>query len=141
MPAVYGANDPVANFAYDLFRSSSGDNLATSVRDVTGTQAIAGSVIDLSDFNIPLGSPIYGHSLFSNDSSGVIATGSDPKHLRTERAARYFASGLSNANFPLAAGAMTLAAALATEGAMTAARCWIALRFASAASAADFTAA
>ena len=106
MPADYGANHPVANFAYDLFRSSSGDNLATSVRDVTGTQAIAGSVIYLSDFNVPPSSPIYGHPLFSNDASGVIAAGSDPKHLRTERAARYFASGLSNANFPLAAGAM-----------------------------------
>ena len=104
--ADYGANDPVANFAYDLFRSSSGDNLATSVRDITGTQAIAGSVIYLSDFNVPPSSPIYGHPLFSNNSSGVIAAGSDPKHLRTERAARYFASGLSNANFPLAAGAM-----------------------------------
>jgi hypothetical protein len=54
MPTDYGAKNPVANFAYDLFRSSSGDNLATSVRDVTGTQAIAGSVIDLSDFNVPL---------------------------------------------------------------------------------------
>ena len=104
--ADYGANDPAANFAYDLFRSSSGDNVATSVRDITGTQDIAGSVIDLSDFNVPPGSPIYVHPLFSNDSSGVIAAGSDPKHLRTERAARYFASGLSNANFPLAAGAM-----------------------------------
>ncbi len=106
MPADYGANNPAANFAYDPFRSSSGDNLATSIRDVTGTQAIAGSVIDLSNFIVPLGSPIYGHSLFSNDASGVIAAGSDPKHLRPERAARYFASGLSNANFPLAAGAM-----------------------------------
>ncbi len=66
-PANYGATNPIANFSYDLFRSSSGDNLATSIRDVTGTQGIAGSVIDLSDFNVAPGTLIYGYSLFSND--------------------------------------------------------------------------
>jgi hypothetical protein len=70
-PADYRATNPIANFAYDLFRSSSGDNLATSIRDVTGTQGIAGSVIGFSDFNVPLGSLIHGHSLFSNDVTGV----------------------------------------------------------------------
>ncbi|MSU53456.1 MAG: hypothetical protein CK538_00815 [Opitutia bacterium] len=65
------ATNPVANFACDLFRSSSGDHLAASIRDVTGTQGIADSVIGLSDFNVPLGSLIYGYSLFSNDVTSV----------------------------------------------------------------------
>jgi hypothetical protein len=44
--------------------------LATSIRDVTGTQGIAGSVIDLSAFNVPPGSLIDGYSLFSTDVTG-----------------------------------------------------------------------
>jgi hypothetical protein len=70
-PADYGATNPVANFACDLFRSSSGDNLATSDREVTGTQGIAGSVIDPSAFNVPPGSLIDGYSLFSTDVTSV----------------------------------------------------------------------
>jgi len=70
-PADYRATNPVANFAYELFRSSSDDHLATSIRDVTGTQGIAGSVIGLSDFNVPSGSLIHGDSLFLNDVTSV----------------------------------------------------------------------
>jgi len=32
-----------------------------------GTQGLAGSVVNLSDFNVPPGTIIYGYSLFSND--------------------------------------------------------------------------
>jgi hypothetical protein len=67
-PANYGATNPVANFTYNLFRSANGDNLATSAMEATpGTQGLAGSVVNLSDFNVPPGTIIYGYSLFSND--------------------------------------------------------------------------
>ena len=69
LPANYGATNPVANFGYDLFRSANGDNLASSTRDTAGTQGIGGSVIDLSDFNVPPGTIIYGYSIFSNDTT------------------------------------------------------------------------
>jgi hypothetical protein len=70
-PADYGATNPVANFADELFRSSSDDHWATSIRDITGTQGIASSGIGLSDFNVPLGSLIHAYSLFSNDVTGI----------------------------------------------------------------------
>jgi hypothetical protein len=86
-PANYGATNPVADFTYNLFRSANGDNLSTSViENPAVVQGIAGSVVNLADFNVPPGTIIYGYSLFSND----VTNGGNMANLANWSNATYF---------------------------------------------------
>ena len=68
--ANYGATNPSADFNYNLFRYSNGDNLGSpywNSNTETGTQGIGGTVISMSDLGITNGSTIYGYSLMAYD--------------------------------------------------------------------------
>lgn len=69
--ANYGSTNPVANFTYNLFRYSNGDNLGGpsfwSDDASTGTQGLGGVVLTLSNFGLAAGTTIYGYSLMASD--------------------------------------------------------------------------
>lgn len=68
--ANYGTTNPSADFNYNLFRYSNGDNLGSpywNSNTETGTQGIGGVVISLSELGIAAGTTIYGYSLMAYD--------------------------------------------------------------------------
>jgi hypothetical protein len=66
--ADYGATNPVADFTYNLFRYSNGDNLATwNDNTETATQGIGGTIISMTELGIAAGTTIYGYSLMGYD--------------------------------------------------------------------------
>jgi hypothetical protein len=68
--ANYGTTNPVADFGYNLFRYTNGNNLGSpfwTSNTETGTQGIGGAIVSMSDLGITAGTTIYGYSLMAYD--------------------------------------------------------------------------
>jgi hypothetical protein len=68
--ANYGAANVAADFTYNLFRYTNGNNLGSpywNSNTETGTQGLGGAIISLSDLGIAAGTTIYGYSLMAYD--------------------------------------------------------------------------
>lgn len=99
----YGANI-VPDFSYNIFRHASGNNLSTWASTAAGgPQGLAGTVVNLSDFNVAPGTTIYdGYSLFA----GEVTTGGNITNLADWSSATFYPANSSGAG----AGGVDLAA-------------------------------
>lgn len=70
--AHYGTANVAADFNYNLFRYSTGDNLGSPYwnnNTETGSQGLGGVVISMADLGIATGTTIYGYSLMAYDTT------------------------------------------------------------------------
>jgi hypothetical protein len=89
--ANYGAANVAADFTYNLFRYTNGDNLGSpywNSNTETGTQGLGGAIISLSDLGIAAGTTIYGYSLMAYD----VTTGGSMTNLVNWNNATYYAT-------------------------------------------------
>ena len=89
--ADYGATNPSADFDYNLFRYSNGDNLGSpywNSNTETGTQGIGGVVLSLAALGLAPGTTIYGYSLMAYD----VTTGGNMANLVNWNNTTYYAS-------------------------------------------------
>jgi len=71
-PTDYGTANLTADFNYNLFRYSNGDNLGSpywTSDTETGTQGLGGTIVSMSDLGIAPGTTIYGYSLMGYDTT------------------------------------------------------------------------
>ena len=94
--ANYGAANMTADFTYNLFRYSNGDNLGSpywNSNTETGTQGLGGTIVSMSDLGIAAGTTIYGYSLMGYD----VTNGGSQANLVNWNNATYYATNTSNA--------------------------------------------
>jgi hypothetical protein len=104
--ADYGSANVTANFTYNLFRYSNGNNLGSpywSSNSETGTQGIGGVVLSMADLGISAGTTIYGYSLMAYD----VTTGGNMANLVDWNNATYYPT---NTNGDTGSGGIDLSA-------------------------------
>jgi hypothetical protein len=95
-PTNYGTSNLTADFDYNLFRYSNGDNFDDPYwndNTETGTQGLGGTIVSMSDLGIALGTTIYGYSLMAGD----VVTGGNMANLVDWSNATYYATNTSGA--------------------------------------------
>jgi hypothetical protein len=95
--ANYGSTNVDANFTYNLFRYSNGDNLGSpgywNSDTATGTQSLGGVVLNVADFGLATGTVIYGYSLMAAD----VTDGGNVSNLADWTNATYYPTNSSDA--------------------------------------------
>jgi hypothetical protein len=95
-PANYGSANLTADFNYNLFRYSNGDNLGSpywNSNTETGTQGLGGTIVSMSDLGITAGTKIYGYSLMGYD----VVNGGSMTNLVDWTNSTYYATNTTNA--------------------------------------------
>jgi hypothetical protein len=96
-PTGYGSTNVTADFTYNLFRYSNGDNLGGpsywNSNTETGTQGLGGATISMADLGIAAGTTIYGYSLVAGD----VTSGGSMANIVDWTNATYYSTGTSGA--------------------------------------------